>query len=79
MPEFPNPKGSPNSFQPMVKGMQDKAKTLLRLKKNPMPTILKLVGKAKVLGMVRHGNRTLVVYDGKGVFFSLVLSFFDSH
>jgi len=68
MPEFPNPKGSPNGFQRMLKGMQDKTKALLGLKKSPMPKILELVGKAKVLGMVRHGNRTLVVYDGKGFF-----------
>jgi hypothetical protein len=62
MPEFPNPKGSPNAFQ----RMQNKAKTLFRRKKAPMPKILELVGKSNVIGMVRHGNQTLVIYDGKG-------------
>ena len=68
MPEFPNPKGSPNAFQRVLKGTQDKAKTLFGLKKSPIPKILELVGKAKVLGMVRHGNHTLVIYDGTGSF-----------
>jgi len=69
MPEFPNPKGSPNAFQRVLKGTQNKVKSLLRLKKSPMPKILELVGKANVLGMVRHGNHTLVIYDGKGLLF----------
>lgn len=75
MPEFPNLKGSPSVFKRMLKG----TKTLLRLKKSPMPKILELVGKANVLGMVRHESRTLVIYDGKGVFFSLAFSLFDPH
>jgi hypothetical protein len=69
MPEFPNSKGSPNALQRMLKGMRDKAKSLLRLEKSPVPKILELVGMANVLGMVRHGNHTLVIYDGKGFFF----------
>jgi len=68
MPEFPNLKGSPNAFQRVVKGTQDKAKRLFRLKESPIPKILELVGKAKVLGMARHGGHTLVIYDGKGSF-----------
>jgi hypothetical protein len=63
----------------MLKGMQDKVKSLLRLEKSPMPKILELAGKANVLGMVRHGNHTLVIYDGKGFSFSLAFSLFDPH
>ena len=79
MPEFPSPKRSPNAFRRMLKGMQDKVKSLLRLEKSPMPKILELVGKANVIGMVRHGSRTLVIYDGEGFFFLLAFSLFDPH
>lgn len=75
MPEFPDPKGSPNAFQ----RMRDRAKTLFRRKKSPMPKILELVDKANIIGMVRHGSRTLVIYDGEGFFFLLAFSLFDPH
>ena len=43
-----------------------------------MPKILELVGKANVIGIERHGNQTLVIYDGKG-FLPIDIFVIDSH
>ena len=77
-PEFPNSKCGANGFRRVLQGTRDKAKALLRLGNCDKPKILELVGRAGILGMVKYGNNTLIVYDGKGylVGFYLVLTLF---
>ncbi|KAH9959334.1 citron-like protein [Russula dissimulans] len=67
VPEFPNFK---KPFLGSLNGTLSKANTLLSLGKSDSdtPSILKLVEKAKVLGLVIHGSKTLIVYDELGCF-----------
>jgi len=64
IPEFSNTKSGKGALLEGLNGTLGKANTLLGLGKRGTPRIIELVSKAKILGLVRYGSHTLVVYDG---------------
>jgi hypothetical protein len=55
-----------SDFKPnAVKRLLTRTKALLRIGKSNLPKILELVGKAKILGLMKTQNNMLVVYNGQ--------------
>jgi hypothetical protein len=66
-PDFSDLKRGANAFRRVLRGTRDKTKTLLGIGKSDKPKILELIGRANILGVVKSGNSTLIIYDGKSV------------